>query len=385
MKKLGLILLAASVLAGCGSDDDVNLTIKISEIEVGPDNNLWIAMDDETNPRIQVLEQETQSSDTILLDQPARAIKFYRSNDADYYAMQLVASDYSSSQLAIGNVNGDRTATSGYGVQSKSGYTINTHGNTLYHIGKFDIDTLTKYNMDIGFSQSVWNYSPNDDASDSANTYTIVHSSNNNAYVIRYGNASFLTVDTSAIDEASFILGRTDLSAYNQEEKNNPGMSDGVVLNDKLYVLMQRQDATWTAGVAYVAVFDISDEENPVEIDTDPSNEGLKGIELGCRNPNNLHVNGTDIYVVCHGVYSAQNTGIEKINTSDYSVTSIADHTTFSNLVLSEDQTNHISDLAFDSEQGYISVNINSGYDLIESHIFTLDTQTDEIGEKISL
>jgi len=111
MNRITSLLIAASLLVGCGGDDDKK-DFKISE---------------------------------------------------DSYAVQMVASDYSSSQVAVGNNIGDRSAKQNLMIQDKSNFTISAYKDVLYHIGKTNIDTLDKYNAQSSLQSSGWSIAVNDD------------------------------------------------------------------------------------------------------------------------------------------------------------------------------------------------------------------------------
>ena len=78
------------------------------------------------------------------------------------YVAQLYAQDYSSSQVASGAINGDRSATQGLLVQAKSDYSLSTYGNTLYQLGRYQIDTVRRY-QGTDLNTQIWQYSTRQD------------------------------------------------------------------------------------------------------------------------------------------------------------------------------------------------------------------------------
>ena len=302
------------------------------------------------------------------------------------YAVQMVAADYSSSQVAVGNIIGDRTATQGLLAESDSGYTLSTFGSTLYHIGQYAIDTISRYDTSAttAFNTPVWSYSANDAGDTTANTYELVQTDDTNAYVIRYGSTDVWQVDPAATSEENFVKARIDLSAYNWTGENPssvPRMVDAIVVNNQLLVLMQRLDSWWQVQQAYVAVIDLDTNE---EVDTDPQTDGLNGIPLTITNPNNLVVNGDTVYVSGRGDYGSDSGGIDAINTSTWAVTNLVNGETLADEL--NDATNntyyHITDVAVtDDGQLYLSANIEQGYTTLSSRLYELDLNSNSTEE----
>jgi len=325
MKRIGIISLASLFLFGCGSDDEK--TVKI---------------------------------------------------DQDAYAVQLVAADYGSSQVAIGNIEGDRTATHGLMKKGQSDFTISSYKDNLYHIGKNQIDTIERFDAADSLNTSTWEYvAIQDGESQSANTYQLLQNAEDNAYLIRYGASSIAQVDPSALDQASFVKRNIDLSAYTVEGSDAPKMVEAVLDGDTLYVVMQRLNGSWQPQQAYVAIIDVSNDESPFEIDTQPSEEGLKGVALNVKNPYHISVNNGFVYVAGRGNYSSDTGGVDRIDTMDYAVESLISSDTLADLNTvsndddpSNDQYFHTTDLVVvDDTQAYVLANIEMGYSTIETKL----------------
>lgn len=295
------------------------------------------------------------------------------------YAVQMVASDYSSSQVATGNILGDHTATQGLLVENSSGYTLSSYQNTLYHIGQYGIDTISRYDAAAvtALNTPIWNYSTNDSGDGSSNTYKLVQNADNNAYLIRYGSSVIWQIDPSASSEDSFIKGTIDLSAYNwsgENPNNVPNMVDAVVVNNVLYVVMQRLDSWWSVHSAYVAAIDLDRNE---EIDTNTQTDGLKGFPLTINNPSTIIENNGTLYISGRGDYSRDTGGIDAIRLSDYSVDNIVNGETFADLNDTDNNIYyHVTDVAITTDgQLYLSVNLESGYTTSKTLLFTLNPQ----------
>jgi len=244
----------------------------------------------------------------------------------DFAAVQTIAPDYSSSEVVYIDALNQQVET-GYYVKAKSDYSITSYNSELYHIGRFFIDTIDKYNV-AEKDVAVWSYSTQDDQdSTSRNPYTLVSLNDTKAYLIRYGSGKIWVVNPQATVKDEFKIGELDISAYSNDNKNNtPSPSAAVILDDKLYIAMQRQNDNFSAGTAYVAVFDTSNDE---EIETNAnSDDNLKGIPLSGVNPleNSIITSNGKVYVTTRSDYSASSlelSRIEEISPTDFSVNSV--------------------------------------------------------------
>lgn len=347
MKKIALVTASTLALCGCfGEDSDNN---DIEDVITAPEPTI--------EPE---LEPEPISA----------------------YVAQLIASDYSSSQVAVGLTSGTRTAVEGYFEKNESDYTIDVYGDYVYQIGKFGIDTLARVNTKVSLLLPEYEYSLAEDESSSTNAYQIIQTSETKAYLIRYGKDSIQIVDPSA-DEENFVTGSIDLSAYNPEGNDVPSMAGGVIVDDKLFVILQRQDANFVAGTPYIAVIDTTTD---TEIDTQPGVDGLKGIELNADNPDYLETDGNYIYVSGRGDYASNSGALDRIAVADYNLTNIIDGTTFAS-TLNDDQGDddasndvyyHIRSIAIVDDTMFVSINLEVGYTNNETLLktFSLSTPT---------
>lgn len=291
------------------------------------------------------------------------------------FIAQLVAADYSSSEIALGYIEGDEIV-EGYATQTASDYSIDVYGQYLYHIGKFNIDTLTRYDSEADFLQSDYTYNLAEPESSSTNTYKLVQVAENKAYLIRYGKASVQIIDPTA-DEDAFITGEIDLSAYNPSGRDVPSMSSAVLADGKLFVGMQRLDSGWQPTQSYVAVIDT---DTDTEIDTS-AEEGLKGIALNTDNLSGLTNDDDYVYASGRGNYGDNSGALQRINIADYSVETLVDGTTFSSLNdvsddgdASNDVYYHITGAAIVDDTGFVKLNREQGYSSLNSLIYSFDT-----------
>jgi hypothetical protein len=304
---------------------------------------------------------------------------------ANSYIAQLVASDYSSSQVATGSISDDRTATEGYFEQDASDYRIDVYGDYVYQIGRFNIDTIARVNTKESLLLPEYEYSLAEDESASSNVYQIIQVSETKAYLIRYGKNSIQIVDPSA-DEENFVTGSIDLSAYTPEGNTVPTMSSGIIVDNKLFVAMQRLDTYANGGALNTPYLAVIDTSTDTEIDTQEGVDGLKGIELNASNPEYLETDGTYIYVTGRGDYASNSGALDRVAVADYSLTNIIDGTTFAS-TLNDDQGDddasnnvyyHIRSIAIVDDTAFVSINLEIGYTNNETLLktFALSTPT---------
>ncbi|WP_396587296.1 hypothetical protein [Bermanella sp. R86510] len=399
MKKISLILSSLLLLSACGSDSSTPhpaSDLKVSDIATSPSNDLWIAVNNPENPRVAIIDPADNSikSDEIKLDLPPNEIGFFKNNiNEDIYAIQQIASDYGSSQITIGNPATLTKIISNALSSSKSDFIIDSYKQSLYQIGRFELDSIEKLKVDDSSLESEWNYSANNSGEEnSANTYGIVHRNDRHAYLIRYNRDTLDEIDVEAENGNNFFTGISiDLSAYTVEGASSPNPVDAVVLNNTLYILMQRQNQSFTAQTAYLAVFDISDPLSPVEEDTNSSQNGLKGIPLNNKNPSALDVLGNQIFVANRGDFSTNQGGLDVVNTTNGSVTTIIDGNTFPDLNTTNSESGnaqlyHITDVSIvDQNTAYAILNIEEGYDTLRSEIVRFNPTTLNVESLVDL
>ncbi|ASP39429.1 hypothetical protein CHH28_12430 [Bacterioplanes sanyensis] len=305
------------------------------------------------------------------------------------YVAQLVAPDYSSSQVATGAVTGDRSATQGLLVQDKSDYSLSSYGDVLYQLGRFQIDTVSRYEGHDLTTQS-WSYSTRLAGEEvSSNTYQLVQRNASEGYLIRYGSHLLLTVNPQADNADDFVTGSIDLSAYTPEGTQVPGMSDAVIAGDRLFVSLQRLDASWQPLTAYIAVIDLS---TGLEIDTNPQLDGLQGIALAGTNPASMEVHNGQLYVASRGDYASNSGTLEKIDTTTYATTVLADGDSFPQLnanLEDDDASNdviyHFQDVAVVSDQlGFVLLSKEQGFTSLDDRIFTFNPTEASFGTALN-
>lgn len=168
---------------------------------------------------------------------------------------------------------------------------VRTDGTDVYQVGRFGIDSITRFSTDE-LTTPVYQYSALQGET-SPNTQDIVFVDDSKAYVLQDGATSILIVNPAAASAEEFITGAIDISAYDDDA---PNAVNGVVANGKLFVLMQRLTGFNPDKVGYVAVFDTATD---TEIATGMNDAGLNGIALSTLNPSSLqYVAATNEVVV---------------------------------------------------------------------------------------
>ena len=249
-------------------------------------------------------------------------------NDTPSLAViQTIAPDYSNSEVVY--IDGrTEQINSGYYIKDASDYTLATYQTDVYHIGRFFIDTITKYNGEVVSERDneLWSFSTQDaQDSISRNPYSLVSLNESKAYLLRYGSSKVWVVNPQATTIDDFKIGELDLSSYIPENnsKETPNPTAAVINDGKLYIVMQRLSDDWQPNTAYVAVFDTATDE---EVETNAnSNDDVKGIALEGLNPLEHSITSGDnkVYVSTRSSYSNTDTAlsrIEEIEPSDYSV-----------------------------------------------------------------
>ncbi len=281
--------------------------------DIGPFNVTITATDDGKD----ALSTELVISITVgdVKDTPSAAV------------VQTIAPDYSNSAVVYLDAKTQQVSSSYY-VKDASDYTLSTYKGDIFHIGRFFIDTITKYSAsDIADRDTpIWSYSTQDaQDSTSRNPYALISLNETKAYLLHYGSSKVWIVNPKAEVSEDFKIGELDLTSYvpTDNSSGTPSPAAAVINDGKLYIVMQRQNDFYKAGTAYVAVFDTA---NDSEIETNANSDDMvKGIPLLGVNPleHSIVVGNDNVYVTTRYGYRAPDLSlsrIEEINSTDYSV-----------------------------------------------------------------
>jgi hypothetical protein len=272
--------------------------------------------------------------------------------------VQTIAADFSSSQVAYLD-SAAQTVDDGFYAKTQSDYSINVYQTDVYHIGRYFIDTISKYNVNDA-STEIWFFSTQDDLdSTTRNPYTLVSLNTEKAYLIRYGSDKIWIVNPQATDFDSFKIGELDLASYVPENNTvgTPSASAAVISGGKLFVVMQRLDDNFSStNAVYLAVFDTTSD---IEIETNAdTTDSVMGIPLLGLNPleHSVRSFADKVYITSRNSFSAVSVDqslIEEVDADDFSL-----RTVLSAADITDNSTKYIQSMAIVSaEQGYFFAN----------------------------
>jgi hypothetical protein len=301
--------------------------------------------------------------------------------------VQTIAADFSSSQVAYLDYAA-QTVDDGFYAKTQSDYTISVYLNNVFHIGRFFIDTISKYIV-LNASTEIWSYSTQDDLdSTTRNPYTLVSLSTEKAYLLRYGSDKIWIVNPQATDFESFKTGEIDLASYVPENNTagTPRPSAAVINDGKLFVVMQRLDDNFaSSNSVYLAVFDTAT-DTEIETNAD-STDSVMGIPLLGLNPLEHSVRAFEdkVYITTRNSFSAisvEQSLIEAVDTNNFSL-----NTVLSAADITENSTKYIQSTAIVSaEQGYFFANETFfGPYREESTLYQFNPSTGEISDETVL
>ena len=244
-----------------------------------------------------------------------------------FAVVQTVAPDYSGSEVVTIDP-ATEIVTKGYYIKDGSDYTVRSYNKDVFHIGRFFIDTISKYNADA-LDTAIWTNTTQDSGdSTSRNPYDIVSVNETKAYILRYGSSKVWIVNPQATTAEDFKIGELNLDAYIADNNSNgtPNPSAGTIVDGKLFITLQRLSDAYSPNTAYVAVFDT---ETDLEIETNANaDDAVMGIPLAGLNPLNGSIVNKDgvVYVTTRNSYTDTDltlSRIEAITASDYSLRTV--------------------------------------------------------------
>ncbi|MBX2879094.1 MAG: hypothetical protein KTR32_04130 [Granulosicoccus sp.] len=316
------IVLAMFVVAGCSSsDDDTQPTDTLgdgtespSETDNGGMNGA--GSEDMDDPGA---SEDTDDDPALGSSDAEQSLAFVSTRAIDFTSGQLVRISLTEGNIVTGEYPG-----------TGSDIDVDTDGENVYQIGRFNIDSVTRFDP-IDTSLVDYQISVNGDDTNLANPQDLAFIDQTKGYLTRRGSSNLWIIDpepdnTPATTE-DFRIGEIDLSAY---DIDLPNMTDALIVDDKLFVLLERlselPDGNQIADKpGYVAVFDT---RTDTEIDTGQGSDALMGIQLLVNNPTDLQYNEAtgQIYVIGRGNYFENPTvpgdyysgGVETIDPQTY-------------------------------------------------------------------
>ena len=278
------------------------------------------------------LDGEDTASGAIATCEAANTAETADATVAPYFAFASTrAADFSSGfyeRLSVG----DSIELSGCSASiDSSDNAADTDGSDFYGIGRFNQDNITRY--DIESFEADYQYSVVGGDGVSSNPYDIAFVSDSKAYVARYGTGEVWVINPSATSLEEFFISEIDLSAYDADGATE--MSQVVVVDDKLFVLMQRLQNFDASLNGYIAVVDTNTD---TEIATGQGSDGLNGIELSMSNGMTMFFNDTtnDLVVSSTGDPFGSGDfsgGVMLVDTTDYTSEVLIDDDTLGEYV----------------------------------------------------
>ncbi|MCD6269090.1 MAG: hypothetical protein J7J71_03030 [Deltaproteobacteria bacterium] len=260
---------------------------------------------------------------------PTKQEDNFTSTRSQYAVVSCSAPGYGSGAHALIDVEKPRSVQENL-LPAGSDIKMAAQGEFFYRIARSGSDSVTKFAATAP-ATPVWQYSTLGDEA-ASNPQSMIFASSTKAYIPRFNSDKMWVVNPETTTEAGFKTGAVDLSAY-ADADGLPEMTQGVVVNGKLFLVLQRldQDNGWIPQTAYLVVIDTA---TNAEIDTkSPDSGDLKGIPLPVKNPWNIVYKDGKIYVNGVGSYASSwagtpadySGGIVSVDPSTYAVKMIID------------------------------------------------------------
>ena len=254
---------------------------------------------------------------------------------SQYAVVSCSAPDYGSGVHALIDVEAPRSLQDSL-LPTISDIRMAAQGNYFYRIARYNGDSVTKFDA-AAPATPIWQYSTMDafDAMASSNPQTLIFSpatlaSDAKAYLPRFGSTRMWIVDPATTTAQGFKLGEVELGDY-ADSDGLPEMTKGVVVDGKLFLILQRLDIDngfAPTNTPYLVVIDTDTNE---EIDTQNGGENFKGIPLPIKNPQEIVYNSADGKIYVQGVgnnfsFPAEYSGgIISVDPATYNVAMVVD------------------------------------------------------------
>lgn len=181
----------------------------------------------------------------------------------------------------------------------------------LYRLNR-GLDSITHYSADnFGALSSVWEYGVADN-DDEGNPYALIEKNNDTGYVLRYDSPLVSEVDLGAGSGQNFVTSTVDLSSHSVAGTDSPHMADGAIIDNVLYIVMQRltpeDQGTYTSLLpkdnSYITAIDLT-----TNSERSWSGRSTSGLDLEVKNANDVSVFNEMIYVAASGTNGATTDG----------------------------------------------------------------------------
>ncbi len=360
-------LIAISLLTGC-----------LNELEDNKDNSEA------------VVEDIVDGSKDESLCGPEHATAFSAQASGNSPMTVIRAADYGDGSHIEFIENGSVTQ-SGILASTETDYAVAGRGEYFYYMGRFGIDTFQKYyyaSPESGLYQTQNNlgYSTREAGQDSSPNATMISFINSSTAILprREENRAWV-VNLDAQTESEFKICELDLSEY-----ATTATSDGVTttypphmylvnINENYAAItMQRLEGYTPVKSAYVAIFDLNTWQ---EVDTNPAEDGLKGIELNLKNIQGSSLSGNDLYLSSL-LYSDNSGGIEKVSLENMTASTINTEAGYSSVGVSNNGNIYAIRYNGWQDNGLYQINNNTSTEIDNtsgSYLTTLATNGNDL------
>lgn len=328
------------LLSGCDLDleDNKDDTETVTTPSKNDDNN---GDGDDNNGE----DGDNNKEDGICGPEHSTAIQTSTTNSSSYISAIKTAEYGDGSNLVF--IEDGAITQSSLLASTETDYVLSSRSGYFYYLGRDSIDTFQKYyhsapESGLYQTDNGLGYSTREAGREtSPNAHNIAFINDTIAIMPRRSDNKAWLVDLSAQTEADFKICELDLSAYQTQAEDGtiypPHMFAANVTSNYVTITMQRLENYTPVESAYVAVFDTTTWE---EVDTDPNNDGLKGIELNLKNPQGTSVNGDNLFIssliYAKGPGDINTGGIEKINLNDFSLETVNTEYGYSSVTVTE-------------------------------------------------
>ncbi len=267
---------------------------------------------------------------------PSKQENNFNPTRLEYAVVSCSAPDFGSGTHALIDVEKPRAVQDNL-LPTISDIKMAANGAFFYRIARYNGDSVTKFAASAP-ATPIWQYSTlnDDDAGATSNPQSMIFApatmtSTAKAYIPRFESTRMWIVDPATTTEAGFKIGEVDLSGY-ADADGLPEMTQGVVVDGKLFLLLQRLDKedSWVPQTPYLVVIDT---ETNQEIETQSPAGDFKGIPLPIKNPKDIVYKNGKIYINGVGSYASSwdgtpadySGGIISVDPATYAVSMLVD------------------------------------------------------------
>ncbi len=260
------------VIAGISGKD-------ITDIALSPEGNLWVAIADGEDPRIEIVDP----IDDVNVTETIRGFELNPNHIAftsEHAVVSTVAPDFSSGAHTLVDLGT-------FNIQQKnldpdgSDLAVRASGSDgrFFRLERSNMEAVAAYGVDAPGSAILRKDLPSDAETNNPNPQDLVFVGAERNYLLFMNEDRHWRVDASADTPSHFLLdsGALDLERY--RVAGEPAKAHaGVQVDDMLFISLQRwywdDEHSISYADSYVAVFDVSEGGGEVELDTGLASSG---------------------------------------------------------------------------------------------------------------